>query len=711
MSSASEVDMAMDDADAVPLTEIEDQPDAPKPELREDIVDGVQSMNIVEEIAKQEEKKDGPRPRLVIQSLILDNFKSYGGTVKIGPFHKRFSSIVGPNGSGKSNVIDAMLFVFGRRAKQLRHSKMSELLHHSDTYPDVRTGTVTVNFREIIDTGDADDDYEVVKNSEFSVARKAFKNNTSKYYLNEKETQMKHVITLLKSKGVDLDNNRFLILQGEVEQIAMMKPKAVNAHEDGLLEYLEDIIGTNQYVEEIDTLSAQVETLNEERTHKLNRVKAVQKERDALEGAKTEAETLLEKEREFYNKKGIFIKSRINEHLRDLKEHTGVLEEAKGKLDESKKLFEEREKHVAGFDEEFNARKKTADHLRKKLNKALNDYAVFERRDIELREDLKALKAKSKKLDSSLERENGKKEKAEEHIKTHEQEVSDAEKECKEVEKSLQKAESALEKIHHQTREKTAPIRAKLEDKQKELMPFTDTINKCTQDVEVAKTELKLLLEERDAPAKELAEQEKVLEAVRTELNSANEKIQAIQNEEKACQGRLKELSKIEKESKDDIAKNTSVVHDLQRKVAEFQQSSNDSSSRNRVQSGLHKAMKDGRITGVIGRLGDLASVAPKYDIAVGAAAGSRLDNIVVKSTDSAQACIHLLRRENLGRATFVILDKIQHLEKQIGSWKPSPNETRLFDCLEKVKSEHKIYVRWWKSAAQTPIGKRRKLF
>jgi AAA15 family ATPase/GTPase len=31
-----------------------------------------------------------------------------------------FSSVVGPNGSGKSNVIDALLFVFGKRAKQAR---------------------------------------------------------------------------------------------------------------------------------------------------------------------------------------------------------------------------------------------------------------------------------------------------------------------------------------------------------------------------------------------------------------------------------------------------------------------------------------------------------------------------------------------------------------------------------------------------------------
>ena len=43
-----------------------------------------------------------------------------------------------------------------------------------------------------------------------------------------------------------------LFLQGEVEQISMMKPKALTPHETGLLEYMEDIIGTDKYVEEIE---------------------------------------------------------------------------------------------------------------------------------------------------------------------------------------------------------------------------------------------------------------------------------------------------------------------------------------------------------------------------------------------------------------------------------------------------------------------------
>ena len=42
------------------------------------------------------------------------------------------------------------------------------------------------------------------------------------------------------------------MMQGEVEQISMMKPKAVGPHEGGMLEYLEDIIGTERYVPQIE---------------------------------------------------------------------------------------------------------------------------------------------------------------------------------------------------------------------------------------------------------------------------------------------------------------------------------------------------------------------------------------------------------------------------------------------------------------------------
>lgn len=103
----------------------------------------------------------------------------------------------------------------------------------------------------------------------------------------------------MKGKGIDLDHNRFLILQvrmgsdvgprnhtdlqGEVESIAQMKAKAGNEHEDGLLEYLEDIIGTTKYKEPIEEAAKAVEELNEKRGEKMNRLRIVEAEKKALE--------------------------------------------------------------------------------------------------------------------------------------------------------------------------------------------------------------------------------------------------------------------------------------------------------------------------------------------------------------------------------------------------------------------------------------------
>jgi len=72
-------------------------------------------------------------------------------------------------------------------------------------------------------------------------------------------------------------------LKGEVESIAQMKPKASNEHEDGLLEYLEDIIGTSTYKNQIQKAEADLESMGTERTERLNRLKIVEKEKEALE--------------------------------------------------------------------------------------------------------------------------------------------------------------------------------------------------------------------------------------------------------------------------------------------------------------------------------------------------------------------------------------------------------------------------------------------
>lgn len=77
------------------------------------------------------------------------------------------------------------------------------------------------------------------------------------------------------------------------------------------------------------------------------------------------------------------------------------------------------------------------------------------------------------------------------------------------------------------------------------------------------------------------------------------------------------------------------------------------------VQGILNAARKGGELSkiGILGRLGDLATIPDKYDGAVSTACGM-LDHIVVQTTAGAQRCLEFLRKYNLGRASFIPLDK-----------------------------------------------------
>ena len=73
----------------------------------------------------------------MIKDITMMNFKSYFGERKIGPLHKNFTTIVGPNGSGKSNLIECLLFVFGKRAKKMRvATNIGDLIHNSSEHTD-----------------------------------------------------------------------------------------------------------------------------------------------------------------------------------------------------------------------------------------------------------------------------------------------------------------------------------------------------------------------------------------------------------------------------------------------------------------------------------------------------------------------------------------------------------------------------------------------
>lgn len=78
-------------------------------------------------------------------------------------------------------------------------------------------------------------------------------------------------------------------IQGEVEQIALMKPKGQGDGDTGMLEFLENIIGTTRYKEPLEKLHERVKFLSEQREKKLKCLKVVEKAKTELEGPMQEA--------------------------------------------------------------------------------------------------------------------------------------------------------------------------------------------------------------------------------------------------------------------------------------------------------------------------------------------------------------------------------------------------------------------------------------
>ena len=483
---------------------------------------------------------------------MLENFKSYAGQKTIGPFHKCFSAVVGPNGSGKSNVIDAMLFVFGKRAKKLRLNKVSELIHSSDAYKGdnaLQFAKVCVHFAEIIDTGDGDDDFEVVEGSELVISRMARRDNSSQYQINGRNATFKKVAEFLGSKGIDLDNNRFLILQGEVEMISMMPPKGKNENDEGLLEYLEDIIGSNKYVEDANLAAEKVEALTELRQEKLNRVKAAEKEKDGLAGAKVEAESLVGKDREIRRKRNVLYQihaMHANHEGERAEEHRGELAE---RLEAENAKLVEADERVAEIENGMSDQKTEYDRVHAELTETKGAYTSYERQDIQMKENIKHEKSTIKKLEGKVESETTKITDAQTAMEEAEESIPTVEERIEECVEHKADQDSKLEVIFEETKGITEQLRLELEEKTQELAPLQQERTVFQNSLDTAQMEVNLLedtvsraLEQLEGAEKELSSLDEKQSAKRTEWKECKKELATSKERVGVAEGELKEL-------------------------------------------------------------------------------------------------------------------------------------------------------------------------
>ena len=456
-----------------------------------------------------------------------------------------------------------MLFVFGKRAKKLRLNKVSELIHKSDAVKDAEFARVSVHFQEIVDTGDGDDDYDVIPDSERVVTRIARKDSSSSYKLDGKNCAFKDVATYLGSKGIDLDNNRFLILQGEVEMISMMPPKGKTDADEGLLEYLEDIIGSNKYVEETNEAALRVEELETHRQEKLNRVKAVEKEKDSLEGARQEAEALLALERDIRRKKNTLFQIHKMQAENATYDYTRQKEAVEEKLNMNREKLAKADKRVEEIESGLTEQRKEYDKIHAELKKTKEEFTSYERRDVKLREEVKHAKTQIKKLEAKLDAESRTEADATSKIEIAKAAIPDFETQIKKMKTEKEQVDRKVETILEEKKGETEVLRVELEQKTKELAPLKqergilqaafdtaqgavnileDSVNKAKAKLQEAKTELSSVDAKQQAKMEELARCEKDLADSKQRIVDAEAEQAELAAEESALAKKSKAL-------------------------------------------------------------------------------------------------------------------------------------------------------------------------
>lgn len=479
---------------------------------------------------------------------------------------------------------------------------------------------------------------------------------------------------------MDLDHKRFLILQGEVESIAQMKPKAANEHDDGLLEYLEDIIGTSRYKTPIEESATEVDTLNEVCTEKSARVQHVEKERNGLEDKKNKALAYIKDDNELAAKQSALYQIYIDECSDNLK----VTEEAIGQMQD--RFNGELEKHhgseegIKEVEKQYKRSAKELETLQKATQAVIKEMAKCDKEHVKYEEKRKFLTGKQSKLEKAMHTSRLASSEANSLIQKYSDDIERNSAEIAALEKDMRSEEEGLTAIRGSLKGKTQAFSDQIAEKQKSLEPWNEKMNEKQSAIAVTQSELDILQERASAGAVALQEIQDKTESIKAGCEAKEYEISSLQKQKSQLEtdaGKLKnELVKLAKKEPE----MRSQLSGARQKADEARASLSSAQSQGNVLNGLMRLKDSGRIGGFHGRLGNLGTIDQKYDVAISTACPS-LDNLVVDSVAVGQQCIEHLRKLNLGRANFICLKELPR--RDMAEIETPEGVSRLFDLIK----------------------------
>ncbi|HQC54266.1 MAG TPA: chromosome segregation protein SMC [Clostridia bacterium] len=587
-----------------------------------------------------------------LYKIVLQGFKSFADRTEIN-FDSGVTAIVGPNGCGKSNVVDAVRWVIGeQKPTELRISKSTDLIFN---------GTASRGSHSYCEVSLYLDNSKRIFPIEFDdlvITRKLDRSgDSSSSYINGQKVPLKDVVNLFRDTGAGKEGYS-IIGQGKITALMDSKPterrlvfeeaagitKIRNEKEDTerkLGRTRDNMSRLNDIMQEIESNLGPLEEEAKQAIKMKGLKENLKEEEIALylyqcensEEAKVAAESELKKVEELLNQKKHSLEDLRTKHDNTLAERDNIDKRSDELNQEITNLLLASEKAK----NEFNLLSVQLQHANEAMdrNRAKTDSNTILMKDIS-RSAIGATEDKSV---------------LEKNIIEIKEQLSILEKDYSDLEKSVSQQEDAIALS------------------QELLVANADKRGEINTLVAQYQIELKLLEDDVKDLRKELSILDNAKALIATDLNKCQAENKTLLDEQ---QTKIKEKERISikiaenqsdlkafNDKKDQLSKEIDSITFKIESTKEMVESYNNYDFA--VQGLMAKKQTDEKVKeSIIGTFAEIINVPDVYVIAIEVALGNALQNIVTTDEYATSYLIDVLKKNNLGRATFLPLTTVK---------------------------------------------------
>ncbi len=582
-----------------------------------------------------------------LKILEVQGYKSFANKVEF-LFDGGITAIVGPNGSGKSNVADAIRWVLGEQSYTNLRGKKTEDMIFSGSDGRARLGLASVTL--VLDNTDK---WLPLDFSEVTISRRAYRSGENEYFLNGSRVRLKDVSELLAKSGLSRQTytvigqgtiDRVLSLHAEERRKLFEEAAGITFHRQKRAETLARLEATRANLLRINDIVKEIEPRMQHREKQAQRAEEYNRIMTHLDG-------LLR----------VWYGYRWGQGQQGLREAKARLRESEATLKNQREQFETLEHELGGLRAQQTELRTSLSGWYAENNRLRSQAEVIQRELAVSEERARQHAAQREEILAELRPLN-------EQLEQHLRQIREAETELQSIKLDLQQAEKSLHAVQQQLNQHQA--------QRQNLLNRQTTAEKQVRHLSTALTERQTRLAQFEERRAALLAERNACEQEISRLTQEQQQLQATQAQLSAEVAQIEaDLSLLETQQtqqRDRLSQLDGLAEQLKSQMAAVQRQEDGLKARQDVLGKLRSEMSgyfegvravlqsEAGLTGLIGPVSQVIQAPPDLEIAIEAALGGRLQDVVANTFADAEKAIAYLKQNRAGRATFLPLDTIR---------------------------------------------------